>query len=78
MEYTKHQTSLLHRVKNKYENSKMITLTTKLNILKQELKSKVEKLRHRKKLAERKTINNQFFYNTKKVYQFMKLDAISD
>ena len=56
----------------------MITLTTKLNILKQELKSKVEKLRHRKKLAERKRINNQFFYNTKKVYQFMKLDAIFD
>ena len=41
---TKHQTSLLHRLEKKYGNSKMITLTTKLSTLKQELTSKVEKL----------------------------------
>ena len=41
--HTKHQTSLLHRLKKKYENSKMIILTTKLNVLKQELKSKVQR-----------------------------------
>lgn len=46
----------------------MITLTTKLSILKQKLKSKVvEKLRHYKKLAEHKRIKNQFFFNPKKV-----------
>ena len=76
-QHPKHQTSLLHRVKKKYGNSKMITLTTKLSILKQELKSKVEKFRHYKKLVKLKRINNQFFYNPTKVYQSMKGDAIS-
>ena len=76
-QYTKHQTFLLHRLKKKYGNSKMITLTTKLSVLKQELKSKVEKRRHHKKLAKRKRINSQFFYNPKRVYRSMKGDAIS-
>ena len=56
---------------------KMITLTTQLSILKQELKSKAEKLRHHKKLAKSKRINKQFFHNPKKVYRSMKRDAIS-
>ena len=50
----------------------MITLTTKLSVLKQELKSKVEK-----RIAERKRISNQFFYNPQNVYRPMKGDAIS-
>ena len=41
--HTKHQTSLLHRLKKKYANSKMIILTTKLSVLKQELKSRVQR-----------------------------------
>ena len=76
-QYIKYQTSLLHRLKKKYGNSKMITFTTKLSILKQELKSKVEKRRHHKRLAERKRINNQLFYNPKKVCRSLKEDAIS-
>ena len=55
----------------------MIKLTTKLSVLKQELKSKVEKCRHHNKLAERKRINKEFFYDPKKVYRSMKGDAIS-
>ena len=55
----------------------MITLITKLRIPKQELESKVEKCRHNNKLAERKRINNEFFYNPKKVYRSMKGDVIS-
>ena len=55
----------------------MITFTTKLSILKLELKSKVKKLKHHKKLPEYKRIDNQFFYNLKKVYWLMKEDDIS-
>ena len=39
--------------------------------------SEVEKRTHHKKLAERKRIDNQFFYNPQKVYRSMKGDAIS-
>ena len=74
---TKHQPSLLHRLKTKNGNIKMITFTTKLSILKLELKSKVKKLRHHKKLPEYKRIDNQFFYNPKQVYWLMKGDDIS-
>ena len=55
----------------------MIALSTKLSVLKQELKSKIEKCRHHQKPAERKRINNKFFYNPKKIYRSMKGDAIS-
>ena len=50
----------------------MRTLETKLELLKQDLKSKSEKLKHEKRLSERKRINNQFFKSPKQVYRSMK------
>ena len=50
----------------------MRTLETKLALLKPDLKSKSEKLKHEKKLSERKQINNQFFKSPKQVYRSMK------
>ena len=50
----------------------MRTLETKLALLKQGLKSKSEKLKHEKRLSERKRINNQFFKSPKQVYRSMK------
>ena len=50
----------------------MRILETKLPLLKQDLKSKFEKLKHEKRLSERKRINNQFFKSPKQVYQSMK------
>ena len=50
----------------------MRTLKFKLALLKQDLKSKSEMLKHEKRLSERKQVNNQFFKNLKQVYQSMK------
>ena len=50
----------------------MRTLETKLELLKQGLKSKSEKLKHDRKLSERKRINNQFSKSPKQVYRSMK------
>ena len=54
----------------------MSILETKLVLLKQEIKSKADNLRHQKCLIERKSINKQFSHNPKKVYRRMKDDKI--
>ena len=54
----------------------MRTLEAKLALLKQDLKSKSEKLKHDKRLSERKQINNQFFKSLKQVYRSMKGNSI--
>ena len=50
----------------------MRTLETKLALLKQDLRSKSEKLKHEKRIWERKQINNRFFKSSKQVYRSMK------
>ena len=50
----------------------MRTLETKLALLKQDLRSKSEKLRHEKRISERKRISNRFFNSPKQVYRSMK------
>ena len=50
----------------------MRTLETKLALLKQDLRSKSEKLKHEKRISERKRINNRFFKSPKQVYRSMK------
>ena len=72
--FTKHQKTLLHTLKKKFDNSKMNTLETKLTSLKQELKNKSDNLRNQKRLIERKKINKQFAFNPKKIYRNMKGD----
>ena len=54
----------------------MRTLEAKLALLKQDLKGKSEKLKHDKRLSERKQINNQFFKSLKQVYRSMKGNSI--
>ena len=50
----------------------MRTLGTKLALLKQDPRSKSEKLKHEKRISERKQINNRFFKSPKQVYRSMK------
>ena len=75
-QFTKHQKTLLQMLKKKFGNSKMSTLETKLALLKKELKSKADNLRHQKCGIERKRINKQLLHNPKKVYRKMKDDKI--
>ena len=70
--FTKRQNTILHRLTKKYRNTKMRTLETKLALLKQDLRSKSEKLKHEKRISERKRINNRFFKSPKQVYRSMK------
>ena len=63
----KHQNTILQRLANKFGNTKTRTLEIKLALLKQDLKSKSEKLKHKERLSERKQITNQFFKSPKQV-----------
>ena len=53
----------------------MSTLETKLTSLKQELKSKVDNLRHQKRLIERKKINKQFAFNSNRNMKGDKIEV---
>ena len=55
----------------------MTTLECKCAILKQDLKSKTEKLKCQKKIIERKKINKLFYKDPKKVYRTMKKSTVS-
>ena len=57
--FTKHQKTLLHKLKKKFDNSKMSTLETKLTSPRQELKSKADNLKYQKRLIEGKKINRR-------------------
>ena len=50
----------------------MRTLEIKLGLLKQDLRSKSEKLKHENRISERKRIGNRFFKSLKQVHQSMK------
>ena len=50
----------------------MTTLEFKCTMLKQDLKSKTEKLKYQKKIIERKKIKKLFYKDPKKVYRTMK------
>ena len=47
-------------------------METKLALLKQDLRSKSEKLKHEKIISERKWISNRFFKSRRHVYRSMK------
>ena len=70
--FTKHQKSIEDRLKKKYGK---ITKTKLENIeseLKHDLRVQVEKLRNKKKMEERKRINQLFTNNPKAVYRTFK------
>ena len=52
--YTRYQKALLQKYSKKLGNTKLRTLTYKITVLKQELKSKSEKVKYQKKQMERK------------------------
>ena len=76
-QFTAHQKRLLNKFLKNYGNTKMATLKFKCTMLKQDLKSKTEKLRYQKKIIERKKINKLFFRDPKKVYRAMKGSTIT-
>ena len=57
-QFTTHQKDLLNKFLKNYGNTKMKTLEFKCTMLKQDLKSKTEKLKYQKKIIERKKIWN--------------------
>ena len=59
-QFTTHQKRLLNNFLKHYGNTKMKTLEFKCTMLKQDLKSKTEKLKYQKKIIERKKINKLF------------------
>ena len=55
----------------------MATLEFKCTMLKQDLKSKTEKLKYQKEIIERQEINKLFYKDPKKVYTTMKESTIT-
>ena len=76
-QFTAHQKRLLNKFLKNYGNTKMTTLEFKCTMLKQDLKSKTEKLKYQKKIIERKKINKLFYKDPKKVYRTMKWSTIT-
>ena len=76
-EFTAHQKRLLNRFLKNYGNTKMTTLEFKCTMLKQDLKSKTEKLEYQKKIIERKKINKLFYKDPKKFYRTMNGSTIT-
>ena len=73
---TKHQLTIKNKLKRWYGNTKRETLGSKLALLKHELKVSTEHLRHRKKLAERNSINQTFQQNQKQVFRNWKGEQV--
>ena len=76
-QFTTHQKRLLNNFLKHYGNTKMKTLEFKCTMLKQDLKSKTEKLKYQKKIIERKKINKLFYKDPKKVHRTMKGSTIT-
>ena len=74
--YSKHQKKLLNKFRKKPGNTTLRLFEYKSTILKQELKSKSEKLKYQKKLIERKRINMIFQTNPKKVFRSFKENSV--
>ena len=75
---TAHQKRLLNNFfKKSYGNIRMATLKFKCRMLKEDLKSKTEKLRYQKKIIERKKTKKLFCKDPKKVYRAMKGSTIT-
>ena len=76
-QFTAHQKLLLNKFLKNNSNTKMTTLKFKCTILKQDLKSKTEKLKYQNKIIERKKINKLFYKYPKKVDRKMKGSTIT-
>ena len=74
--YTRHQKALLQKYSKKLDNTELRTLTYKTTVLKQELKSKSEKVKYQKKQMERKRINATFKKIIKRYTVHLKRKAL--
>ena len=75
--YTRHQKALLQKYSKKLGNTKLRALTYKTTVLKQELKSKSEKVKYQNKRMEQKQINATFKKNPKKIYHSFKEKSVT-
>ena len=55
----------------------MATLKIKCTMLKQDLKSKIKKLKYQTKIIDHKKINKLFYNDPKKVYRAMKASTVT-
>ena len=58
--FTEHQRNLFEKFRKKFGNTRASTLSYKLTMLKQDLKSKSGRLKYEKRLASRKSLNKKF------------------
>ena len=63
--FTKHQRNLFEKFCKKFVNTRASTLSYKLTKLKQDLKSKSRKLKCKKRLASRKSLNKKIYNKSK-------------
>ena len=71
-EFTPHEKPLLNKFFKNYGNTKMTTHEFNCTMLKQDLKSKTQKLKYQKEITECKKINKLFHKDPKKVYRTIK------
>ena len=64
-QFTTHQKRLLNKFQKNYGNTKMTTLEFQCLTMKQDLKSKTEKLKYQKKIIEIRKINKLFYKDPK-------------
>ena len=63
--FTKHQRNLFEKFCKNFVNTRASTLSYKLTMLKQDLKSKSRKLKCKKRLASRKSLNKKIYNKSK-------------
>ena len=69
--FTRHQKSLLLKYKKMFGNTKYVTLNSKTQQFKHNLKALTERLRYEKKKHDRATLNRRFALDPKSVYRRM-------
>ena len=75
-ELTKHQLTIVKKLRKWFGKTNDVTLSSKLAILKHELKLTTENLRQRKTIMERNAINGRFQSNQKQVFRNWKSKKI--
>ena len=72
--FSRQQLKVKENLHQKFGKTKSSNLYSKLNILKQEIKALLFKIRYQEKKYERNRINRKFTYNPKNVYRDFKND----
>ena len=72
--FTAHQKCFLNKFLKNYGNTKMTALKLKCTMLKQDFKSKTEKLKFQKKIIEWKKVNKLFYKHSMAKIQRMFIE----